>query len=87
MAMSLCHCYPWPKWPLHAAVPDAPSSFNLLSRVPTRRPFTGFVAAINIAMFPSGLVPGDGTDGYSVELNILIGEEGPDLIDEATLGH
>jgi hypothetical protein len=55
-----------------------PSYFNLLAGEPTRRPFSGFVAAFIVELSPSGVVPGDYSGGRAVDRIVILGGEGPD---------
>jgi hypothetical protein len=55
-----------------------PSSFNLLAGEPSRRPFSGSVAAFIVELSPSGFVPGDYSGGRGVDRIIILGGEGPD---------
>jgi hypothetical protein len=54
-----------------------PSSFNLLASEPSRRPFSGSVAAFIVELSPSGFVPGDysggrGVASSSVEKDLIV---------------
>ena len=55
-------------------------AFNLQAGVPLRRPLSSSMAAPNVELFPSGIVPGDDADGRRVELLFLLGGEGLDCI-------
>jgi hypothetical protein len=55
-----------------------PSLFSLLACVPFWRVFGCSVAASNVGLSPSGLVPGDGADGCGVELSNGVGGGGLD---------
>ena len=54
--------------------------FNLQAGVPQRRPFISSAVALNVPPSPSGVVPGDGADGYCVELLFFLGGEGPNCV-------
>jgi hypothetical protein len=41
--------------------------FNLQAGVPSRRPFSNSITALNVSPSPSGLVPGGGAGGCGVE--------------------